>query len=1249
VRHPLLALAIATALTTSGGVAFAQSTFDSPVAKRPPPNVMLLLGADRTMGIEATCSNGCHRGGAANWNGPGAYLGDPWNQGITRIQIVRRALTGGWGLNTTVVDPTNGPADAMLRTDGIMDAYKVRWGVAWYDGIGLPRLAVNPTTDNDLAQRAVINFGQTANDWYNYANSPPPSTGVDPGLNSWETFPFTAWHGCSYAPPPYDPWATFTSSGAVNHIPWESDRASQSPVRIARSLYWVRDYWDPNINAPAYAPTSNQLNGGAGPIPAYPANLWFSPPNLNCAMPATDNSGTPQGCDVHDVEVINNDIANVLNHGCGDSSGCRRNFTILISDGDGQGCGNGLGNGSGHGSAGNCDWGNQVDPPYDTTACVQGNGINGPGDAASEIYNLNGCGCGSGSGSGVCDQDHTNQVFSIHVGDPGAWNGGTAWVPADSVADCGWDGANGGPPGTTTAFQAAPGGVLSLPPIIAAFGAIFSLVLAGSYTGAAPTITRAGTQYCDSASSTICDRMVIADFSIENCAGVSPIRCNIGRPAQLKWVGLDPTTGAFLGGYPASCTYPGCFDMGSILRSRDYSDRQAFTTWWGSGTSQWGSWTSSGNQPTETNCTPYASCATQVAMVLQMDPISFPAPLATNMPFILGKPDEMFVPSIPGSTWRGDTDTDMIDDTGDPYKLSDIENSRAVVVGAPPGLGEDLLRWNAFKSILLNRNTPDSTGRQAIGGPASTFGVQNTSGITVGTRDQVLYVGANDGFLHAFLVGVPSPSSKTLPGSEISYQPVGNQAPDGAPPIGFQAVYGFGATMYDGQEIWAYSPGLVQQSWDNLRGGRAYTVDGTPVIEDVLFTKNTSAPPHPQCGTPSTIAGQNACAAADWEYRTVLVQCLGAGGPGCFAMDVTNPWDPHLLWERNFTIVNGKGTSTSQPQIVKLKRTVAGKPIPYYAAVMGGGHNESGGTGKKGTFIAVGIEDGMVFTGPSCTPGVDPGCADFSGAPSCIDADTDGYVDTCYIVTTAAAIYKVRFGDTSNLSSGNPDSGTGGSITMAPFFVGQDSTAANDTTIRAFTKVIATSDINNHLNLFFATGNLDSPSTAGETNYVFKLYDLSPRQQPLSAPWTPALNTSRQANACSASPPFSGSLTQVNGGSFALPAGEKVLFDPAIVGGSVLFTTYAPDPNPCILGQGFLYGFKYDTCGSGLTPAGQSGAPSESKQNLGQSLPGQVAVNYGNGNIYVADTSKGDTVNANPAKPPSPNQFRVQKLNWRRM
>lgn len=1153
-------LCAAVGLLGTAEVAHGQVTFDSPAAKRPPPNVMLLLAADRTNQIAANCSDGCH-GAGGTWGF--GYANDLWHRGETRIQLVRRAMTGGYGVDTMVVGP-DGDADAIRRSDGVMDAYKVRWGVAWYDGLGT-RLAIDPTTDAEASQRAMIDFGQTANDHYPYSPPIAPFGTSLPGLNSYNQFPFTVWSGC-YEANPYEPWVM------PNGIPWERRRVERAPSRTARALRWAKDYFDTTVDAHPYQPSSLEA--------PYP--MWFSP------------GATPD-----DENVIDSDVANVLNSS--GAAGCRRNFVILMSDGgglspDGLFCASCDTDGDG-----DCEQNSSECAPAGPRNCgyCDSNGTNSctvasgecedpatfvshtPGAVARDIYNL----------GTTPDPTEKTQVFSIHFGD---------WAMANDVADFGWDGVAGGALGTTTAFNAAPGGVMNLPPMLAAFGAIFSMVLAGDYTGTAPTLTRAGTSICSGG--VPCDHMVVTDFKIHNCAGVSPVLCNIGRPSGLKWVRLDPTTGAYVGGYPSTCNYPDCYDMGSYLRSRNFNDRNTFT----------GRWAGHGNEPQENNCGPDASCGSRTARMTYMaSGLGFPAALNADIDFVRGRPTERFVASLPMATQRGDTNMDGFNDTFDPYKLANISNSRPVIVGAPPGVGELVDRWAKFRDRTISRSPMGGADPSPL--------------LTVKARDQVVYVGANDGFLHAFLVG--KAAATAAPGSSATYEMIGSACPDDPPPVTTQFAYG--SALCDGQEIWAYSPRMLHDSWNALRGGHYYMVDATPVVEDVLFTKNTSTP-GPICGTSPS------CGTNDWEYRTVLVQCLGAGGTGCFAMDVTNPWNPSLLWERRFSAVAGKGTSTSQPVIARAKKTIGGRVVPYYVALLGGGHNESGPTGNKGTFIAVGLEDGVVYQSPSCNPSTDPGCADFAGPPTCTDTDNDSFVDTCYIPTTKASVYKVR------INGGDPSTG----ITMREFFRGRHSTAGNNPDLRAFTKIIASADIDNRLNLVFGTGNIDDPSASSETNYLFKFRDLDPKQAPVA--WTPTLNTDRQADACSAVPSSLTLANPANEGSFRLAPGEKILFNPTLVGGSVMFTSYEPEPNPCLIGSGALYGIRHDTCANGIDSDGD-GTTDTDKVDLGTEIPGEVAVSYGKGNIYVTNTTQKDAIDVNPARPPPPARFRVHKLNWRKL
>ena len=157
------------------------------------------------------------------------------------------------------------------------------------------------------------------------------------------------------------------------------------------------------------------------------------------------------------------------------------------------------------------------------------------------------------------------------------------------------------------------------------------------------------------------------------------------------------------------------------------------------------------------------------------------------------------------------------------YRLGPIEHSSPVVMGAPQVNSDEVsyLNWR-------NRALRAYSGSKRL---------------TVGTRPSVVYVGSNDGMMHAFLANA-DPKGKLV-------------------------------------ELWAYMP---KTTLGRLRavlngqftsGGRVYTVDATPVVKDVLTVK--------RYGT----------------WRTVLIFGFGAGGRGYAAIDVTDPYQPKLMWEIN--------------------------------------------------------------------------------------------------------------------------------------------------------------------------------------------------------------------------------------------------------------------------------------------------------------------------------------------------------------
>jgi type IV pilus assembly protein PilY1 len=135
-------------------------------------------------------------------------------------------------------------------------------------------------------------------------------------------------------------------------------------------------------------------------------------------------------------------------------------------------------------------------------------------------------------------------------------------------------------------------------------------------------------------------------------------------------------------------------------------------------------------------------------------------------------------------------------------------------------------------------------------------------------RAPTLYVGANDGMLHAFDA---TKATDTYPGTvDVAPNP--------------------------GNERWAYVPNAVYPSLKGLTDLTNFsfvpTVDGTPVVRDVFFASGS---------TPG--------------WHSILVGNLRYGGRGVFALDVTDPTASQttpgskVLWEFNSTLaaVTGKG------------------------------------------------------------------------------------------------------------------------------------------------------------------------------------------------------------------------------------------------------------------------------------------------------------------------------------------------------
>ena len=162
-----------------------------------------------------------------------------------------------------------------------------------------------------------------------------------------------------------------------------------------------------------------------------------------------------------------------------------------------------------------------------------------------------------------------------------------------------------------------------------------------------------------------------------------------------------------------------------------------------------------------------------------------------------------------------------------------------------------------------------------------------------------VYVGANDGMLHAF--------------------------------------HASGADA--GKEAWAYVPAPMMP-WLYLLADRNYAamhrayVDASPVAGDIC----------PKA--PAT------CAASDW--RTILVGGYGAGGRGYYALDITDPDAPKALWQYAAANDSNLGLSFGNPVIAKDANGT-------WVAIFASGYNNAGPGDGKGYLYVLKAADGSLI------------------------------------------------------------------------------------------------------------------------------------------------------------------------------------------------------------------------------------------------------------------------------------------------
>ncbi len=444
--------------------------------------------------------------------------------------------------------------------------------------------------------------------------------------------------------------------------------------------------------------------------------------------------------------------------------------------------------------------------------------------------------------------------------------------------------------------------------------------------------------------------------------------------------------------------------------------------------------------------------------------------------------------------------------------LGDIVHSNPLLVG-PPG-----------------SHYPDNwgTGAAENAAPYSTFSKLHRD------RQRVVYVGANDGMLHAFDAGT------------------------------WNNTYWTAGT---GRELFAYVPSPVFAELPELSDpnySHKYYVDASPTAGDVFI---------------------------NGAWKTVLIGAMGRGGQGLYALDVTTPAandettaDTTVLWEFTDREDRGIGYIYSNPVIARMHNG-------RWAAIIANGYNNSTRNvgyrrgGGWASVIVIDIETGSLIrklfsasldcTGHSSTP-------NSMTEPTAIDIDGDNIVDSIY----AGDLYGcVNHFDVSATDAAQWPRGE-----VKHRAVDSNGDAAPITSAVS----VGTHPTGNGVMLYFGTGKYLEPSDqipADTAHRFYAIWDKGPGtdtsqlskisqgnmlQQAITLEQSYGYDTDNDGVDDSWTEIRTTSKHQIDWSrhqgwymdlSYNLSTGEQVLASPLLRDGKVIFSTHIPVGNECVPDQ----------------------------------------------------------------------------------
>ncbi len=407
------------------------------------------------------------------------------------------------------------------------------------------------------------------------------------------------------------------------------------------------------------------------------------------------------------------------------------------------------------------------------------------------------------------------------------------------------------------------------------------------------------------------------------------------------------------------------------------------------------------------------------------------------------------------------------------WKLGDIVHATPVVVGPPA----DFIVEESYQTFFdANQN-----------------------------RQKMVYVGANDGMMHAF-------------------------------------------NAENGDEEWAFVPEFALPDFATMADSgycHTYTCDQTATVKDVMF---------------------------GGVWHTVLVSGGREGGSSLFALDITIPNSPNVLWQND--LPNGKFYN-SEVQIV----SIGGQPV----AIVGSGLDE---TSAEAWVYGYDVESGALL-GSLLLSSYGSG-RNKATTPATVDLDLDGNVDLIYVADLLGSLWRLEVAGYTNPNSwGKTELFTGANeITAAP---------------------VAAYGQNGWVYVYFGTGAYLTEadmSTMGQQSF-FCVID---KQDEATVHDQDLLNQTSVIHQLTNEPGWYVDLWS--------EPGERITEVAVVVAETVIFTTFAPTQVACVGGgTSYLYQMRYDD--GGVAPDAPGTDPEDRVISLGDGVASYPVVDLSSGTVVV--------------------------------